>query len=135
MLNTLLLATFTNKKNYKKDIEVISENYNILGGKIFVLRDIDNPFKTILTYNIPSSENDIDFLKNTISLHRKKETNTLFTLNALNMLVAEQSGKEEIDPNYSIEWVGLDDCILLTDSKNQEIKIINTEIVKIINVN
>ena len=44
------------------------------------------------------------FPEATISLHRKKATNTLYTINALNMLVAELNGGK-LDQNAEIERV------------------------------
>jgi len=92
MNDTLLLATFCKSRDVRDIINLIADSFEIVGGKIFVLQDESDRHKKILTYNIVKE--DVVFsevIKNTISLHRKKETNTLYTLNALNEIVMEQN--------------------------------------------
>ena len=54
-------------------------------NKIFVLEVKDNN-EFVLTYNIEMS-NLASIPENTILVHRKKESNTLYTINALNELI------------------------------------------------
>ena len=53
-------------------------------------------------------------LPNTISLHRKKNTNTLYTINALNDLIRELNGGK-LDKSYPIQWENYTNCLLLTN--------------------
>ena len=70
-------------------------------------------------------------LDSTILVHRKKEFNTLYTINALNELI-KLLNNGFIDKNYKIPWNEYKNSILLT--QNHNINIIKTEIYKIINV-
>jgi hypothetical protein len=52
-------------------------------------------------------------LPSTILLHRKKESNTLYTINALNTLIRELNGGV-LDTNYRVSWPDFRNTILLT---------------------
>ena len=81
---------------------IISSNYDIIFNRIFILRDVDDPYKLYITYNIKSSY-DQQFLPNTLSVHRKKNTNTIYTINALNQMIIEYNGGL-LDTSYKIPW-------------------------------
>jgi GT2 family glycosyltransferase len=110
----ILLASFIYRKDLENSLKSL-KNKDILNEKIFVLRDSASDSKLVLTYNIASSNEKIDFskyLKGTISLHRKRETNTLYTLNALNEIIKiENNGN--LDKNYSVDWEKYRNCILI----------------------
>ena len=82
------------------------------------------------TYNIESSENPT-ILDNTISLHRKKQTNTLYTINALNRLI-ETINNGVLDTNYPITWENYHNCMLTTNG--DELKKIPTKIREIVHI-
>jgi len=71
-------------------------------------------------------------LPNTILLHRKKESNTLYTINALNALV-KTLNNGYVDPNYKVEWNDYKNTILLTQGPDQ-LRKLETTIHKIINL-
>jgi len=139
MLNTLLLATFCQSKNIDEIISNIKDNFDIMGDKIFILQDKSSKHKKILTYNIKKSGNTIfsDVISNTISLHRKKETNTLYTLNALNEIVKEQNNGE-VSKDFTVNWEDYRNTLLITYyddlSSKTVLKSINTSLIKIINI-
>lgn len=139
MSDTLLLATFCQSRNIQETIENIKDNFDILGGKVFLLQDKSSKYKKIITYNIMKSRDLVfsDIISNTISLHRKKETNTLYTLNALNEIVKTQNNGNT-DDSFSVNWEEYRNCLLITyqdDTKNSSIlKRINTSLIKIINL-
>jgi hypothetical protein len=61
-------------------------------------------------------------IPNTISIHRKKHTNTLYTINALNQIIL-QLNKGVLDKRFPIPWENYRNCILLyNDDKLVEIK-------------
>jgi hypothetical protein len=62
-------------------------------------------------------------------VHRKKESNTLYTINALNTLIKELNDGY-LDPNYRVDWNDYRNCILLT--RGNELKRINTRLHKIV---
>jgi hypothetical protein len=82
------------------------------------------------TYNVESST-DITILENTISLHRKKNTNTLYTINALNRLI-ESVNNGVLDTSYQVDWENYRNCMLLTGEDG--LKRIDTEVSEIIHI-
>jgi hypothetical protein len=49
----------------------------------------------------------------TISVHRKKETNTLYTINAVNQAILDEVGV--YDHSYDLNWNQYKNSLLLTD--------------------
>jgi hypothetical protein len=71
-------------------------------------------------------------MDNTILLHRKKESNTLYTINALNTLI-KSLNEGFLDKNYMVNWADYKNSILLTNGP--ELRKLDTSIHKIINLN
>jgi len=128
-MNNKLFCTFTIEEELDELVQTINESYDILYGKIFVLY-IKSNNEFVCTYNVdPTTSRDI--LPNTILLHRKKESNTLYTINALNELV-KKLNDGVIDPRFRVDWQHYRNCILLT--KHNELDRLNTKIYKIIEI-
>jgi len=126
-----LFATFTKKEDLQETIETITSRYTILFDKIFILESQDSD-ELICTYNIdPGNLNSTTILPNTILLHRKKDSNTLYTINALNTLI-KTLNNGVADPNYKIEWTDYKNTILLTTGP--DLRKLETTIYKIINL-
>jgi hypothetical protein len=125
-----LLCTFTKEQKLDSTLLEIKSSYEILFNKIFILKNINNESDLICSYNIINTKLDSNkILTNTIFVHRKKQTNTLYTINALNYLVAAiNDGKT--DSSFPIPWENYRNCILITN--NNELKKIDT---KLVNVN
>jgi len=128
-MNNRLLCTFVDSNGLDNLITDISKNYDIMYRKIFVLYIKSND-EFAITYNIEQG-NVNSIPANTILVHRKKESNTLYTINALNDLI-KKLNNGEIDPTYKIEWQNYRNCILLT--QQGEIKQLNTKIYKIVDL-
>lgn len=128
MENSQLLCTFTNKENLDEILLQIKKNYNILYNKIFILENTENSNELICTYNIINTNNNVN-IKNTINIHRKKDTNTLYTINALNYLITVLNDGI-LDTKFAIPWSNYTNCILVTNSN--EFKKIHTKVNKII---
>ena len=113
MAGNKLFCTFIEHNRLTEVIGTLTQRYAILYSKIFVLESPDTD-ELILTYNIDvmntSSKNA---LPSTILLHRKKESNTLYTINALNTLIRELNGGV-LDTNYRVSWPDFRNTILLT---------------------
>ena len=130
-MNNKLYCTFTTLENVDNLIERIQTSYVILFNKIFVLESLDGE-KIMLTYNVDlnnsSGESMVD---NTILVHRKKQTNTLYTINALNELI-KSLNNGVIDKSFVVNWNDYRNCILLiqTEGFNR----IDTKIKEIINL-
>tara|TARA_B100002019_G_scaffold262598_1_gene250109 strand:- start:1346 stop:1705 length:360 start_codon:yes stop_codon:yes gene_type:complete len=108
----------------------ISSKYQILFNKIFVLY-IESTNEYVCTYNVDSFNITDYILPNTILLHRKKESNTLYTINALNNLI-KSLNEGVLDTSFRINWQDYRNCILLTNGG--DFKRLNTKIHKIINL-
>ena len=128
-MNTQLLCTFCTKDNLEETIESIIKCYEVAFSSIYVLENVDEDDALCCTYNIISDAEIREPIPlSTISLHRKKQTNTLYTINALNKLVAEQNDGV-VDKNFQVEWAELRNMILVTQYGH--LKKINTKILEI----
>ena len=112
-MKTQLLCTFTNTKALSKTVDKIIQAYDILYNKLFVLKNENDTRELMCTYNIDSS-GDVAILPDTISLHRKKQTNTLYTINALNECIKSHNNGI-LDTSFRLEWEGYRNSILLTN--------------------
>ena len=126
-MSNKLFCTFAAEDTLEPVLENIQERYNIIYNKIFVLYS-KSLNEYICTYNVDFG-NVGTFLENTILVHRKKESNTLYTINALNTLIKELNGGV-LDTSYRINWPDFRNCVLLT--KGSDLKRINTKLHKII---
>jgi len=114
-MKTKLLCTFTDMHYYDAELESIKKYYDIVFDKIFILQDIDDLNSLMLTYNINQDTfNTSNFYKNTISVHRKKDSNTLYTINSLNALI-KKLNNGILDNNFVIDWNVYKNKILLVD--------------------
>lgn len=96
-----LLCSFTTLKEYVADAMHILNAYNVDGGKIYALQNIEDVSEIFLTYNI-EMEPLVVKRSRTISVHRKRDFNVIYSINALNLIIQSQNGKQEIDwSNYS----------------------------------
>ena len=110
-----LLCTFTTEDNLQSVINDISTNYDILNGKIFILQLSENP-ELACTYNIEYG-NLSNLLDNTISIHRRKENNVLYTINGLNHLI-KSLNNNILDKEYKINWDDYSNsALLVTDGQ------------------
>jgi DNA-directed RNA polymerase subunit L len=96
-------------------------------NKMFVLF-VKSTNEYVVTYNVDQG-NINEIPENTILVHRKKETNTLYTINALNELI-KKLNEGVVDINYRVSWPHYKNCILLT--QHNELKQLNTKVFKII---
>ena len=126
-LNNKLFCTFTSLEDLDNLIDSITSKYRVMYNKIFVLHVKSND-EYVCTYNIDQG-NVSDIPANTILVHRKKESNTLYTINALNELIKRLNGGV-VDTRFPIEWQHYRNTILLT--QHDELKQLKTKIYKII---
>ena len=132
-MKTQLLATFTNKTDLDKTIESIKGAYTIAFGKIYVLQNEKNVNELICTYNVDLEAGaDYNDVKGTISLHRKKHSNTLYTINALNEVIASLNNGL-VDSKFFVPWENFKNTLMVTNSDG--LNKIPTRIYKIIKIN
>lgn len=129
-METQLLCTFTDKNSLEDSLEDIRNVYEIAFDKIFVLENVDDEDELFCTYNIDTSK-EYSILPETISIHRKKKTNTLYTINALNELIKKLNG-DVLDKTYQVPWEDYENSLLVTH--NGEFKQIDTDLYDIIEV-
>lgn len=126
-MSNKLFCTFATEETLEDVLNSIQDKYKIIYGKIFVLYS-KSQNEYVCTYNVDFG-NVSSFLENTILVHRKKETNTLYTINALNTLIRElNNGK--LDTSYRVDWRDYRNCILLT--KGPDLKRVNTKLFRIV---
>ena len=131
-MRTQLLATFTTKENLDETTSNIEKAYSIVFNKINVLQNEDNINELICTYNVDTQDGvDYNAVKGTISLHRKKHSNTLYTINALNEVVAELNNGV-IDSKFIVPWENFQNTLLITNTEG--LNKISTRIFKIIKI-
>jgi|TARA_Y100001972_G_scaffold112837_1_gene146925 hypothetical protein len=113
-MKTQLLCTFTKLSELNQKINIIIECNDIVFNKIYVFQNEEDKNQLICTYNVEYDDNFMQGIPDTISLHRKKNTNTLYTINALNDLIRELNGGK-LDKSYPIQWENYTNCLLLTN--------------------
>ena len=112
----ILLASFITSDS---DDEIMTEVENIAAtlplsnNMIFLLKLLDEPTKKIITYNaLIEKGQPLNTRLFTMRIHRKKTTNTLYTINALNAAVAKdndgQTGK-----HLKLDWSKYENSIML----------------------
>ena len=116
-MKTQLLCNFTNREKLDDVIKAIISSYGIIFNKIYVFENDDDKDDMMCTFNVDAI-NLKHFLPNTISLHRKKQTNTLYTINALNALIRKLNNGV-LDKTFPIPWEDYRNSILLTDERKE----------------
>ena len=130
-MNNRLYCTFTTLDNFEEVTNTIQTSYVILFNKLFVLESLDGE-KIMLTYNVDMSNSVREsMIDNTILVHRKKQTNTLYTINALNELIKSLNNGIE-DKSFMVNWNDYRNCILLIQAEG--FNRIDTKVKTIINL-
>lgn len=125
-----LFCSFTLNNNLPETLAGITSKYTILYNKIFILESIDTE-ELLITYNVDTEKPLTEIPDNTILLHRKKDSNTLYTINALNIIIKSLNGGV-LDKSYQLNWLDYKNTVLLT--QDDELRKIRTKIYKIINL-
>lgn len=125
-----LLCTFTTVDGLDKTVEAIKGTYKLMFNKVYLLENTEDANQLILTYNVAKTESlTLTPPPSTISVHRKKHTNTIYTINAINKLIEEKNGGK-LDTSYRIDWSELQNMVLVT--AYGKLKTVNTKLVKIV---
>ena len=129
-LKNKLFCTFSAKDRLEDTLDMIRSEYTIMYGKIFVLES-ENSEEYLCTYNIEVDESATRILPNTILLHRKKESNTLYTINSLNLLI-KSLNEGILYTSYRVNWPDYQNTVLLT--QGDDLKKLSTKIHKIVTI-
>lgn len=132
LIKKQFLCTFSNSKNYTNDVDGIIENFDLIDKRVFIFSNTKDTCDVYLTFNIEKNNVNLNKkYKNTISIHRKKETNTLYTLNAMNRLI-EDENDGVFDKSYKLSWHLYENSIILIN--NPGVKIVPIKLLSIVNL-
>lgn len=131
MIKTQLLCTFSTKKDIENNLDFIKKSYKLAYNYIYVLQNKNVPNDLFVTYNVVVERQHPESELKTILVHRKKQTNTLYTINALNQLVMEKTGGM-LDDKYEVDWEEYRNCILLTNAEG--VRKITTRVFDVIEI-
>jgi len=127
---SILMASFVDKDELYFALDQISNEINLPKSSIFVFKILSTG-DYILTYNLHPEKANVQFSsiwKNTISIHRKKNTNTLYSLNAMNELIKNKN-RGVLNKSYKIKWENYENKILII--KNGRLEVVDITLVKI----
>ena len=110
-MKTQLLCTFAHRSDINIVSEYIQHNYEIPERRIFVFSNAEVSDNLYCTYNANETARRG---QNTISIHRKKETNTLYTVNALNEVIRTVNNGV-LDKSFQLDWSIYQNSFILTD--------------------
>jgi|TARA_B100000700_G_scaffold173989_1_gene192173 hypothetical protein len=114
-MRTQLLCTFSTRDRLDDILELIIECNDILYDKVYVFQNLSEPNQMICTYNVTYEDDYVaEDIPNTISLHRKKQTNTLYSINALNEVIRSLNNGV-LDKRFPVPWENYKNSLLLTN--------------------
>ena len=128
MNKRMLLCTFSTKTNYKKIIEDIKKFYKISTNRFFVFVNKIDTNDVFITFNVMCDSDVIPKYPNTISVHRKKEYNVIYTLNSMNQIIKDENDGV-LDRKYIIDWSMYSNSLIITGKPS--IRIIPIELLEI----
>jgi hypothetical protein len=131
-MKTQLLCTFSTKQDLDKHIEIIKSNYTLAYNYIYILQNKNIPNELFVTYNVVVENQQPNLEMKTILVHRKKQSNTLYTINALNNVIMEATGGQ-LDNKFEVDWEQYRNCILVTNTEG--VKKIYTRVFDVIDLN
>ena len=130
-MKTQLLCTFTTQDRLKPTIDLIISCHDVLFDKIYIFNNQKDISQLICTYNIPNNQDNFIEGMDTIALHRKKQSNTLYTINALNEVIRDKNNGV-LDKTFPVPWEEYKNQLLLVNDEG--LNKIHTRIYTIVNV-
>jgi len=124
-----LICVFSTEDLIDNSIEMIDKTYEVVYKRIFILSIEDSP-ELICGFNVEKG-NTRKQLPAAMLVHRKKETNTMYTINSLNALI-RQENNGVLDTKFSVDWTKYSNSLLVTS--NNELKVLHTKVYQIINL-
>ena len=113
-MRTQLLCTFTTKQKLNEVVDIVVTCNDVLYEKIYVFQNTNELNQLICTYNVEHQPDYQENIIDTISLHRKKQSNTLYTINALNEVIREKNDGV-LDKSYMVDGLEFENTLLLTN--------------------
>ena len=110
-----LLCTFTTLTELESELAEISRTYKV-DGDIYVLQNQNDPNEVYVTYNVRRDSADPRRPK-TISVHRKKDFNVIYSINALNLMAGwDYSGS--LNPRHEVDWSWYRNSLVVVNGKS-----------------
>jgi len=133
MVKTLILiqliCLFTSEDILNHTVSMISKTYEVVYGRIFVL-SIKESEELVCSFNV-EKEKQYKQLPGAMLVHRKKDTNTLYTINSLNALIRKENNGIS-DSKFSVDWTKFANSLLVTS--NNDLKVLQTDVYQIIKI-
>ena len=117
-----LICVFGYSNKTVQTLLQIQRKYDIQSDSVLIFENVANPENIYFIFNATQIDSKKDGLQSVI-LHKKKQSNTYYTINALNQLIIDLNGGV-LDTSYSIEWDNYPNCILLADPE-MKYKVVN----------
>ena len=108
-----LFCSFATPNNLNVVIGFIIANFIPVNNLVFIYENADNPRKYVVTYNVMNESSKKVNTDNALAIHRKTETNTFYSINALNTLI-KLVNNNILDTQYKVDWDLYSDMLLLT---------------------
>ena len=124
-----LICLFTTEPELDYTTGMIDKTYDIVYKRIFIL-SIEDSEELICSFNIEKG-NVRKQLPGAMLVHRKRDTNTMYTINSLNTLVKSENNGI-LDTNYTVDWTKYKNSLLVTS--NNELKVLKTKVYQIVNL-
>ena len=93
----VVLLSFSTLEEYRNELQRIREVYRP-ESNIFVLENIEEPSEVYVTFNTTYNFK----MSGIIKMNKNKDTNTLFTIDALNTLAVREIGK--VSRDFVPDW-------------------------------
>jgi len=132
----VLLASFIttdDEEAIMAEVQFIADNLDLSNHFIFLFENGETPSQKILTYNLNTSSRQGAYNPRlfTMRIHRKKHTNTLYTINGLNLAVAAQNDGKT-GRHLKIDWETYRESLLL--SVEGKLKVLPVRVKKIFKI-
>ena len=113
-MSVQLLCTFCRRDSLNDTVDEILDHYDLAANRIYVLENVEDPKQFILTYNVRNDPRSSSvMMESTIAVHRKKQTNTIYTINALNQLIMDKNDGV-LDKKFKVDWSELQNTVIVT---------------------
>lgn len=122
-----IFCTFLEPEHLEKALERLREVYK--ETKFYILF-LPQEERFAISYTLPKENTLLSLESRTISVHRKKGFNTLYTINALNKVVEIQNNGVK-DSKFEVDWSPYKNSILVL-SPEGDLKKIDTKLLKVI---
>lgn len=117
----VLIGTFVKRKLILQFLEKLRNVYHIAYNKIFVYAIENNHTEYLVTFKTMSKEIYLKTIDNSTVMHVKN--NCLFSINALNKLIEQESGSS--NKEYQVDWSKYKDKLIILTNGNLSIETLN----------